>query len=117
MRIPIILAAATVLQPSPRLSEILYARPDNAGDLTCIGRGGLVGAILPTAPGMISSSPSATPLLPCSSVQPKNESLPPYRFAGLIVALPTSILTNGTRSASRSLHRLRSALDRGSLAI
>ena len=28
MRLPIILAAATVLQPSPGLSEILYARPD-----------------------------------------------------------------------------------------
>ena len=28
MRIPIILAVATVLQPSPGLSEILYARPD-----------------------------------------------------------------------------------------
>ena len=79
------------------------------------------GAISPpfcrTAPGMISSSPSATRLLRCSSVQPKNESLPPYRLAGLIVALPISILTNGTRSASRSPHRRRSALDSGSLAI
>ena len=79
------------------------------------------GAISPpfcrTAPGMISSSPSATPLLPCSSVQPRNESLLPYRCEGLIVAFPTAILTNGTRSASRSPHRRRSALDPGNLAI
>ena len=81
------------------------------------GEEGWSGPFCRTARGMISSSPSVTPLLPCSSVQPRNEPLLSYRFEGLIVALPTSLLTNDTRSASRSPHRPRSGLDPGNLAI
>jgi hypothetical protein len=174
MRIPIILAAATVLQPSPGLSEILNACPDaevagaqdrwgndvvpdamplkaalaiarsingtKALEIRLLHASGarepstpsISAAFKPLRSGRVprtrSSSfdgswrgrprnagtwydlqlPSATPLVRCSSVQPKNEPLPPYRFAGLIVALPT----RSSRTTLDQLPGLRIDCDR-----
>ena len=102
---------------SPLATRRLFLGSIPGGISPVSGQAGRSEPFCRTARGMISSSPSASRLSRCSSVRPSNESLLFYRFEGLIVALPTSLLTNDTRSASRSPHRPRSGLDPENLAI